>query len=129
MLPRATALDARPLGFLWRAPLGWFVAIHCALAGALQLGALIADLARAGRPVPSLPTLIWAWLGLALIATVPALVTVLLTRRLSRVIAIGMAFYLLPVLLLVRAVHPLLTFVPVALLFHTVLALAPAPRR
>src|SRR5262245_52811029 len=120
MLPRATALDDRPFGSVrrashtaaawWRAhALGGFVVAHCAIAGALQLGALIVDLAGAGREVPGSSRLVWAWLGLALIATVPALITSLIAlasarrglgARLAGALGLGLAFYLLPVLLI-----------------------------
>src|SRR5690242_16921944 len=121
MIPRATALDPRPFAALrhgggrvadWcRArALGVFVVVHCVLAGALQLGALVIDLARAGRPVPSGATLAWAWLGLALISTVPALVTTLGTLARGRpprflaALVTGLLFYCLPVLLLVGSI-------------------------
>lgn len=139
MLPRATLVDG-PLGTLrrWTRRLAWwrsrdvtpFVIGHCATAGALQLGALLVELSRAGRPIPPLATLYWAWLGLALIAAIPATVTILTAmssrrgRRLGA-FAIGLAFYALPVIVLAGAYRPIAILVPVAVLWHTVLARAP----
>jgi hypothetical protein len=147
MLPRATALDDRPLGAVRRAAhrfaawwrvraLGGFVVAHCAIAGALQLGALIVDLSGNGRQIPGPTRLAWAWLGLALIASIPALVTTLLAlasarrtlgARIAGAAALGVAFYLLPVLALAGTLRPVVAFVPVAALWHATLAFAPLP--
>jgi hypothetical protein len=145
MLPRATARDDRRFGAIrrgasraqawWRSrALGVFVVGHCVLAGAVQLLALVADLARAGRDVPDAGTMAWAWLGLALIATIPALVTSLLALASSRrthvqrvltALGIGAGFYVVPVLLLFGSLAPMGAFVPVATIWHATLAFAP----
>jgi hypothetical protein len=145
VLPRAALVEPGPLaglrhalrGLAWwrtRSP-GGFVVGHCATAGLLQLGALLVDLARAGRPAPDLAALGWAWLGLALVATIPALISAVLhavappARRAAgvrRALAVGAAFYLvLPGIALGGALVTIATLIPVAVLWHGVLALAP----
>jgi hypothetical protein len=143
MLPRATALDDRPLAPLRRGAgrvaaygrahaAGLFLVGHCAIAGAVQLTALVGDLARADRHLPDAATLAWAWLGLGLIAIIPALVTAALMlapwRRITRLgiaLGVGAAFYLLPILAMVGTFEPIATFVPVATLWHAALAFLP----
>jgi len=148
MIPRAALLDPSPLAAVRRtlSPLAWwrsrspggFLIGHAATAGALQLGALGVDLARAGRAAPDAATLLWAWLGLAVIATLPGMITMLhrmlappRTRR-GRVVqaaTVGVAFYAaLPILTLAGAVGPIAVLIPVAVLWHTFLAAAPPAR-
>jgi hypothetical protein len=148
MIPRAAVLDPRPLAAprralrslaWWRSPNpGVFLTGHAATAGALQLAALTVDLARVGQAPPAAPTLLWAWLGLAVVATLPGMITILArlltgpraaAARLAQAAAIGLGFYaLLPVMMLAGAVGPIATLIPVAVLWHTVLAAAPPAR-
>jgi uncharacterized membrane protein len=146
MLPRADVVDPRPFpaarrvvrGLAWwrtRSP-GWFLVVHSAIAGALQLTALVLDLVRAQRPVPELGALAWAWVGLAVIATIPAAVTQVVRmiapapgrrERTLQAFAVGLAFYaVLPALALAGALRPLAILIPVAVAWHTVLGAAPA---
>lgn len=146
MLPRAALHDRsasagvrrtlRPLAW-WRSKTsGWFVIGHCATAGLLQLSALVIALLGAGRPLPSTGALLWAALGLALIALMPALLTAALRtvrpprRRTGAVIqalVIGVAFYaMLPLLVLGSALGVIALFVPVAVTWHALLGLGPA---
>lgn len=146
MLPRAALHDPsaqasvrralRPLAW-WRARTsGWFVIGHCTTAGLLQLAALTATLLVAGRPLPSPAALLWAMLGLALIALMPALLTAALRtvmaprRRIGAVaqaLLIGVVFYaVLPMLVLGSALGGIALFVPVAVSWHALLGFAPA---
>lgn len=148
MIPRAALVDPRPLAAprralrslaWWRSSSpGWFLVGHCAVAGGLQLGALLIDLVRAGRPVPGAGTLAWAWLGLAVVATIPGMIT-MLAQMLSapraprargvQAAAIGALFYaVMPLLILAGAIGPIAVLIPVAVLWHTVLAVAPPAR-
>ena len=148
MIPRAALVDSRPLAAPRRAlrPLawwrssspGWFLIGHCVVAGALQLGALLVDLARAGKPLPSEATLAWAWLGLAVVATIPGMTTMLARMlsapraprgRIVQAAAVGTVFYaVMPLLILGGAIGPIAVLIPVAVLWHTVLAAAPPAR-
>jgi hypothetical protein len=146
MLPRADVVDPRPFaatrraarGLAWwrtRSP-GWFLVAHCAIAGALQLAALVVDLLRAHRPVPELGALTWAWIGLAVIATIPAAITQVVRmiapardrrERTLQAFAVGLAFYaVLPAIALAGALRPLAILIPVAVAWHAVLGAAPA---
>jgi len=146
MLPRADVVDPRPLAgarravraLAWwrtRSP-GWFLVGHCAIAGVLQLAALVVDLVRAGRPVPDASALGWAWLGLAVIAMVPATITQIVRmiaparrrgERAAQAFAVGLAFYaVLPGIALAGALRPIAVLVPIAVLWHLVLAAAPS---
>lgn len=148
MIPRAAVIDPspfaaprralRPLAW-WRSAVpGWFLVGHCATAGALQLGALVIDLLRAGRPMPGAATLAWAWLGLAVVATIPGMMTMLAQMlsppragraRLLQAAAIGIGFYaVMPLLILLGSIGPIAVLIPVAVLWHTVLAAAPPTR-
>jgi hypothetical protein len=145
MIPRAAVVDPsllaaprralRPLAW-WRSPVsGWFLIGHCITAGALQHGALMIDLLRAGRPLPSATTLAWAWLGLAVVATIPGMITMLAQMlsprrsRLAQATAIGVGFYaVMPLLILTGSIGPIAVLIPVAVLWHTVLAAAPPTR-
>lgn len=148
MIPRADLIDPGPLAgprralrplAWWRSPSsGWFLVGHCATAGALQLGALVIDLVRAGRPMPPAATLLWAWLGLAVVATIPGMITMLSQllsprrhrrARILQAAAVGVGFYaVMPLLILTGSVGPIAVLIPVAVLWHTVLAVAPPTR-
>jgi hypothetical protein len=148
MIPRAAVIDPSPLAAprralrplaWWRSRVpGWFLIGHCATAGALQLGALVIDLLRAGGPVPAAATLTWAWLGLAVVATIPGMITMLAQMlspprarrdRILQTVAIGAGFYaVMPLLILTGSIGPIAVLIPVAVLWHTALAAAPPTR-
>jgi hypothetical protein len=145
MLPRASVHDRHPTAGAarralraaawWRSPsTGWFTVGHCATAGALQLTALCVGLAVNRHAIPSSGALIWAWLGLGVVASVAALLTVAAlsakprTRRttFAWTATIGLAYYaVLPALALREALWPIATLLPVAVAWHLTFARVP----
>jgi len=144
MLPRAAIHDHRPRAAATRAvhavawwrsrSPGWFTVGHCATAGVIQLAALCIGLAAHGRPVPPATALFWAGLGLAVTASVAALLTVAALTAVPRspraalrwTAAIGLAYYaVLPVLALGTALWPIAPLLPVAAAWHLTFARVP----
>lgn len=144
MIPRATVHDHRPRAALsraidsiawWRSrSTGWFTVGHCATAGALQLTALTVSLAARGRAVPSASPLLWAGLGLAVVASIAALLTVAALSaaprsprgRLAWTAAIGVGYYVaLPAIALGTALWPIAPLLPVAAAWHLTFARVP----
>lgn len=136
--PRALAQVRRPLRALawWRSPsLAPFVIGHCLTAGALQLGALLIELARAGKAMPTATTITWAAIGLAMIAAIPVALTLVWrtvqapasrAQRLIHAGVVGVAFYAaLPWLALGGGFGALALLAPVAVAWHLTLAGAP----
>lgn len=144
MLPRATLHAQRPRAAMararhavswWRsASTGWFTFGHCLTAGLLQVTALTVGLAAHGRALPRVDALLWAGLGLAVTASVAALLTVAALTAASRsrrarlgwTAAIAVGYYAaLPALALGAALWPIASLLPVAVAWHLTLARVP----
>jgi hypothetical protein len=145
VIPRASVVDPRPLATLrrlawWRSPSpAIFLAGFSVTAGTLQLAGLLVDQARAGGALPGTITLLWAWLGLIVIAAIPAsadAVTGVLRsrpaarrRRLAEAVAAGAIFYaILPLAAVGDGVLRVAGLLAAAALWHPVIALGPQPR-
>ncbi len=136
--PRAVAHVTRPLRGLawWRSPSpATYAAGHCLTAGALQLLALLAELGRTGRPLPAFATMLWAALGLAMIAALPVAFTIALrtvragaprASRLGQAALVGGVWYgALPLMILADGHAAVALLAPVAFAWHLTLAGAP----
>jgi hypothetical protein len=146
VLPRASIIDPRPLAAVVRRLAWWrthnpaaFLFWHAVTAGTLQIAALLIDVARAGRTVPSAMTILWAWLGLIVIAAIPAggnaLIGVMRHRPASRQLRlieaamIGGVFYgAFPVIAIGGSIVQIGILLSVAVTWHLVIALAPPTR-
>jgi hypothetical protein len=145
VLPRASIIDPRPLAALRR--LAWwrthnpaaFLFWHAVTAGTLQIAALLIDVARAGRVLPSALTTLWAWLGLIVIAAIPAggnaIINVMRHRpasrplRLAEAVLVGGIFYgVFPMIAIGGSIAQIGSLLAVATLWHLVIALGPSVR-